>query len=154
MPAGAYVAAKLTAAVTATGMALGLIYVLAIVAGAALSPGQWLALATLHLASTVPFALIGFGSGMRMSGKGAVAVANALFLGSAVLGGLWIPSAMLPGWMQAVGEVAPSYHLGQLARAIVGADTIGSMGVHAIIVLAMTALAAAWAWAGWRRSPA
>ena len=154
MPAAAYVAAKLAAAVATAGLAIALIYLLAIVAGAALTGGQWLTLVALHLASTIPFALIGFGIGMRMSGKGAVAIANALFLGSAVLGGLWIPSAMLPGWMQAVGEAMPSYHLAQLARAIVGADTMGSLWVHGAAVLAITALAAAWAWTGWRRSPA
>lgn len=154
MPAGAYVAAKLAASVVATGMALVLIYALALVAGAVLSPGQWLALAMLHIASTIPFALIGFGIGMRMSGKGAVAIANALFLGSAVIGGLWIPSAMLPGWMRLIGEAVPSYHLGQLARAIVGADTIGSVSTHALVLVAMTALAGVWAWTGWRRSPA
>lgn len=154
MPGHAYVVAKLTAALAATAMAISLIYLLAVVAGAALSPLQWLGLAALHLCSTVPFALIGFGIGMRMSGKGAVAIANALFLGSAVLGGLWIPSAMLPGWMRMIGEAMPSYHLGQIARGIAGADTIGSMGVHASVVVAMTALAGAWAWTGWQRSPA
>jgi ABC-2 type transport system permease protein len=154
MPAGAYLAAKLSAAVVATGMALVLIYALALVAGAELSPAQWASLTLLHLASTVPFALIGFGVGMRMSGKGAVAIANALFLGSAVIGGLWIPSTMLPEWMRLIGEAAPSYHLGQLARAIVGADTIGSASVHGAVVLVMTAAAGLWAWAGWRRSPA
>lgn len=154
LPTGAYVAAKLTAAVAATGAALALIYLLAIVAGATLSPDQWLLLVALHLASTVPFALIGFGLGMRMGGKGAVAAANALFLGSAVLGGLWIPSAMLPGWMRAVGEAAPSYHLGQLALGIVGMPVIGSVWTHGAILVGMTALAAIWAWTGWRRSPA
>ncbi len=154
LPAGAYVVAKLTAAVAATGAALSLIYLLAIIAGAALSPAQWVLLVALHLASTVPFALIGFGLGMRMSGKGAVAAANALFLGSAVLGGLWIPSAMLPGWMRAVGEVVPSYHLGQLALAVSGMPVIGSVWMHGAIVAGMTALAAIWAWAGWRRGPA
>lgn len=153
LPAGAYVAAKLTAAVAATGAALTLIYLLAIVAGAALSLGQWLLLVALHLASTVPFALIGFGLGMRMGGKGAVAAANALFLGSAVLGGLWIPSAMLPGWMQAVGEAVPSYHLGQLALSIVGMPVIGSIWAHGVVGIGMTVLAAIWAWTGWRRSP-
>lgn len=154
MPAGAYVAAKLSATLATTGAALALIYALAVFAGAALSPVQWLLLGALHLAATVPFALIGFGIGMRMAGKGAVAVANALFLGSAVLGGLWIPSALLPAWMRAIGEAMPSYHLAQLARAIVGADTIGSMSVHGGVVLAITALAGVWAWTGWRRSPA
>jgi ABC-2 type transport system permease protein len=154
MPAGAYVAAKMTAAMVAAGAAIALIYLLAIVAGVTLSPGRWAALAALHLAATIPFALIGFGFGMRMSGKGAVAVANALFLGSAVLGGLWLPSAMLPRWMQTIGQAMPSYHLGQLARAIVGADTIGSTAVHGATVLAITALASIWARTGWRRNPA
>ncbi|MGE6155672.1 hypothetical protein ACQJ25_27250, partial [Klebsiella pneumoniae] len=82
----------------------------------------WIALTLLHLGSAIPFALIGFGMGMRMSGKGAVAMANALFLGGSVLGGLWIPTLMLPGWMRTLGQVTPSYHLGQLARGIVGVD--------------------------------
>lgn len=154
MPAGAYVAAKLAAAMVATAAAVALIYLLAIVGGAALSPVQWISLALLHLVSTIPFALVGFGIGMRMSGKGAVAMANALFLSSAVLGGLWIPSVMLPGWMRSIGEVLPSYHLDQLARAIVDADTIGSMEVHGAVVVMITGLAGAWAWTGWRRSPA
>ncbi|MFD1950812.1 ABC transporter permease [Sphingomonas arantia] len=154
LPAGAFVAAKLVAALAATAAAIALIYLAAILAGVRLSAGPWLLLAALHLASTLPFGLIGLGLGMRMSGKGAVAVANALFLGSAVLGGLWIPSTMLPGWMQAVGQFAPSYHLGQLARAIVGADTIGSLPVHVMVTVGMTLAAAGWAWTGWRRSPA
>lgn len=154
LPAGAFVAAKLVAAVAAVGAAVTLVYLAAIFAGVRLSVGQWLQLALLHFAATVPFALIGLGIGMRMSGKGAVAIANALFLGSAVIGGLWIPSTMLPRWMRMAGEVAPSYHLGQLARGIVGADTIGSPLLHGAIVVAMTIAAAAWAWTGWRRNPA
>jgi ABC-2 type transport system permease protein len=154
LPAGAFVFAKLVAALAATAAAVALIDLAAIVAGVRLSASQWVLLTLLHLASTLPFGLIGLGLGMRMSGKGAVAVANALFLGSAVLGGLWIPSTMLPGWMQAAGQFAPSYHLGQVARAIVGADTIGSVPGHLAVASAMTLAAAGWAWTGWRRSPA
>lgn len=154
MPAGAYVAAKLTAAIAATAAAVAMIYGLGIIGGVRLNAGQWVILSILHLASTVPFALIGFGIGMRMGGKGAVAMANALFLGSAILGGLWIPSSILPTWMQTVGAFMPSYHLGQIARAIVGADTMGTVLAHIFILLAMSAAAGAWAWTGWRRSPA
>ncbi|AXJ96502.1 MULTISPECIES: ABC transporter permease [unclassified Sphingomonas] len=154
MPAGAYVAAKLVAAVATTALALVLIDALAIVAGVRLSAATWIALTLLHLGSAIPFALIGFGMGMRMSGKGAVAMANALFLGGSVLGGLWIPTLMLPGWMRTLGQVTPSYHLGQLARGIVGVDTLGSPFAHAMAVAAMTAAGVAWAWSGWRRSPA
>lgn len=154
MPAGAYVMAKLAATIVTTALALVLIDALAVIAGVRLSAGIWAILTVLHLASAIPFALFGFGIGMRMSGKGAVAIANALFLGCSVLGGLWIPSAMLPGWMQSLGMATPSYHLSQIARALMSADTIGTPAVHAGVVLAMTALAALWAWSGWRRSPA
>lgn len=154
MPIGAFVAAKLAAALMATALAVGLIYALAIVGGAVLTPAQWLLLALIHLGTTIPFALIGFGIGMRMGGKGAVAIANALFLGSAVIGGLWIPSRLLPGWMRTLGEATPASHLGQLAQTVVGGDPLGAPLVHAAVVAAMTGLAAVWAWTGWRRSPA
>ena len=154
MPAGAYVAAKLAATLAATAAAVALIYAIGVIGGARLSASAWLALALLHLASTVPHALIGFGIGMRMGGKGAVAIANALFLCSAVLGGLWIPSQMLPHWMQVIGELLPSFHLAQLARGIISAEMMGRPAVHVAAVLAITIVAAAWAWSGWRRSPA
>lgn len=154
MPAGAYVAAKLAAAMVATGLALTLIYALSLVGGVEIPADRWVLLLGLHLVATVPYALIGFGIGMRMGGKSAVAMANALFLGSAVLGGLWIPSSALPHWMQAVGQVVPAYHLGQIGRAIVGAPVSGSVAVHAAAAGAMVVLAAAWARAGWQRSPA
>jgi ABC-2 type transport system permease protein len=154
MPPGAYVAAKLAAAVATTGVAVGLIYALSTFGGVRLSPERWALLVGLHLASTVPHALIGFGIGMRMGGKGAVAMANALFLASSVIGGLWIPSSILPSWMQVIGQAVPAYHLGQIARAIVGAPVIGNVAIHIVVLAAMIVLAAAWAWAGWRRSPA
>ncbi|MEO6218449.1 MAG: ABC transporter permease [Sphingomonas sp.] len=154
MPPGAYVAAKLAAAVAATGAAIALIYALSLVGGVRLSPERWALLVGLHLVSTVPYALIGFGIGMRMGGKGAVAMANALFLGSAVIGGLWIPSSMLPVWMQTIGQAVPAYHLGQIARAVVGAPVMGNMVVHILVLMLMVVMATAWAWSGWRRSPA
>ena len=154
MPAGAYVAAKLAAAIVTTAMAVALIDLLSLVAGVRMPLANWAALIALHLLSTLPFALVGFGMGMRLGGKAAVAAANALFLGSAVLGGLWIPPEMLPGWMRIVGELMPSFHLAQIARWIVGAPTVGGPATHAAIVAAMTAVAGAWAWTGWQRSPA
>lgn len=154
MPPGAFVAGKLCAALSTTAAALALIYLLGIVAGVRLTPGQWVLLVSVHLGSTLPHALIGLGIGMRMGGKGAVAIANALFLGSAVIGGLWIPSAYLPRWMQSLGEVMPAYHMGQLARAVVGAETIGRSAIHVAVIVALTVGAAVWAWTGWRRSPA
>jgi ABC-2 type transport system permease protein len=154
MPTSAYLGAKLVTAMAATAVAVLLIYVLGAIGGARLSAAQWLSVFALHLLSTIPFALIGFGIGMRMGGKGAVASANALFLGSSVLGGLWIPSQVLPSWMRVVGEFVPSYHLGQIGLELVGAPALGSPAIHAAVIMLMTGLAGWWAWAGWRRSPA
>ena len=154
MPAGAYVAAKLAAAVFATALAMVLIDATALIAGVRLSIIGWAALTAISLASTLPYALIGFGLGMRMSGKGAVAAANALYLGSAILGGLWIPSSMLPAWMRTVGAFMPSYHLNQLAQAVVDPAKGGASLSHAAITGAMTLATALWAWTGWRRSAA
>jgi ABC-2 type transport system permease protein len=154
MPAGAYVAAKLAAALFATALAMVLIDTTALIAGVRLSPLAWLELTAISLGSTLPYALLGFGLGMRMSGKGAVAAANALYLGSAILGGLWIPSAMLPAWMRGVGQFVPSYHLNQLAQAVIDPAKSGASAMHAAIVAGMTLAVGAWAWAGWRRSAA
>ncbi len=154
MPIGAFITGKLAAACLVTAAALALIYAASVVAGVRLEPGQWLGLLALHLASVVPFALIGLGIGMRLGGKGAVGVANALFLGFAVIGGLWIPSMALPGWMQAIGQFTPSFHLGQIANAIVGAPMMGTVLAHVAATVAITAAAGLFAWSGWRRSPA
>ena len=154
MPAGAYVAAKLAAALFATALAMVLIDATALIAGVRLPILGWAELTAISLASTLPYALLGFGLGMRMSGKGAVAAANALYLGSAILGGLWVPSAMLPGWMRTLGQFVPSYHLGQLAQAVVDPAKGGASPSHAAIVAGMTLATGVWAWAGWRRSAA
>jgi len=154
LPAGAYVAAKLAAALFATALAMVLIDATALIAGVRLPILGWAELTAISLASTLPYALLGFGLGMRMSGKGAVAAANALYLGSAILGGLWIPSAMLPGWMRTLGQFVPSYHLGQLAQAVVDPAKGGASPSHAAIVAGMTLATGVWAWAGWRRSAA
>lgn len=154
MPTSAYVTAKLVAALAATALALILIYVLGAAGGASLTPSQWSLLAIVHLGSTIPFGLIGIGIGMRMGSKGAVAIANVLFMLSAVIGGLWIPAQHLPDWMRAAGEATPGYHLGQLAHAAVGGEPLGIPLVHGGIVTAMTLIAAYWAWTGWRKSPA
>jgi ABC-2 type transport system permease protein len=154
LPAGAYVAAKLAAALFATALAMVLIDATALIAGVRLPILGWAELTAISLASTLPYALLGFGLGMRMSGKGAVAAANALYLGSAILGGLWVPSAMLPGWMRTLGQFVPSYHLGQLAQAVVDPAKGGASPSHAAIVAGMTLATGVWAWAGWRRSAA
>ncbi len=154
LPAGAYVFAKLVSAAAMAAMALGLIYALSLIGDVRLDARQWGLLVAIHLLSVVPFALLGFAVGMRLGSKGAIAVANALYLGFSILGGLWMPITMLPGWMQSVAWVTPSFHLGQMALAAVGVPPQGSIFLHLITLSAISAAAAWLAVGGWRRSAA
>ena len=152
LPGGAYLAAKVIAALVFTALTLAIIYPIGLIAGAQMAAKQWFNLATLHLASAVPFALIGFGIGMRMKSKGAIAMANALLLGFAVLGGLWIPVAALPGWLQAIAWATPSFHLGEIGLALAGVARPQPFALHCGFAAVMVAAAALFAWSGWQRS--
>ena len=154
LPAGAYVGAKLVSAAAMAAMALALIYVLALAGGVRLPAEKWAALVGLHLIAVVPFALIGFAIGMRLTAKGAIAAANALYLGFSIVGGLWMPIYILPHWMQQLAWITPSYHLGQLALATISMPTQGLATAHIGALAAITAAAGWWALSGWRRSAA
>ncbi|WP_260597577.1 ABC transporter permease [Sphingomonas endolithica] len=154
LPGGAYLTAKLVSAGAMAAIALLLIYALALIGGVRLNAGQWSALVLIHLGSVIPYALIGFAVGMRLSAKGAIAAANALYLGFSILGGLWMPITVLPGWIQHAAWITPSFHLGQLALGTIAMPVSGSIGAH-LAALGMITLVAAWSAAsGWRRSAA
>jgi ABC-2 type transport system permease protein len=154
LPAGAFVGAKLVSAGAMAAIALALIYALALVGGVRLPAQGWASLIAIHLLAVVPFALIGFAIGMRLNAKGAIAAANALYLGFSIVGGLWMPIYILPHWMQQLAWVTPSFHLGQLGLATIGMPSQGSAIAH-IAALGLISLFAAWlAVSGWRRSPA
>ncbi|WP_240320659.1 ABC transporter permease [Sphingomonas crusticola] len=154
LPGGAYVVAKLVSAGAMAALALVLIYSLSLVGGVRLPAEKWALLAAVHLAAVIPFALVGFSIGMRIGAKGAIAAANACYLGFSILGGLWMPITILPPWMQHLAWVTPSFHLGQLALSIIGVPPQGSILAHIAALMGITILAAWFAVGGWRRSPA
>ena len=80
------------------------------------------------------------------------AAANFLFLGFAVLGGLWFPIDSLPDWLRALAWITPSWHLGELALMATGLPRANDALLHAGVLVAMTAGAAVFAASGWRRS--
>lgn len=45
----------------------------------------------------------------------ASSIGNILYLGLAVLGGLWFPVSQFPSWMRKIAYVTPTYHLKQVA---------------------------------------
>jgi ABC-2 type transport system permease protein len=150
LPAGAYLFAKLAATFAFAAIVLFLLYALgAWAGGVALDRGAWLALFALHLACVLPFGLLGLGVGLTLKGGGAVAVSNLLFLVLAVLGGLWVPTFVFPAAIQTVATVLPSWHLAEIALAIVGRAELADVPLHAGAVATFTivcGLYAAWAW--------
>jgi ABC-2 type transport system permease protein len=154
MPQGAYVAAKLAASASASVLALAGIAIVAASAGVTMPAWRWAAVLALGAASTAPFALIGMNLGLRLGSQGATAAANLLFFSFSVLGGLWIPLTIMPGWMTTLAWALPSYHLGQLSLMLAGMTPARDVVAHVALVLCVLVVAAAGAWRGWRRQGA
>lgn len=137
-PAASLIMAKTVATLMMAGLALALIYAAAaFAAGVELSPGGWALLALIHLGSTLPFVFAGLAIGFLTGSNAAIAIANLLFLGFAVLGGLWIPVMAFPDVLQQISWTLPSFHLAEIALSVVDAGQARPVGLH---------LAAAGAW--------
>jgi len=118
--------------------------------GVRLFTGQWLALAAVLVAGTIPFSLIGLTLGLWLSPNAAPAVINLLFLPMVFLSGLWVPVTQFPAWLQALAPWLPPYHLAELALHVAGVKPAGvvfSLGVllgYSVLFGALVAI-------GWRR---
>jgi ABC-2 type transport system permease protein len=139
----------LSAAVFSVAAAALVVAVGVAAADASLPAGRWLQLALVLLLGTIPFALLGIALGYWVPPKGAVPIANLLYLGLAYAGGLWIRPAALPA---AVREVSPYLPTRALEDALAGVVTCRGLFLRPWIALlgfsACFATLAAW---GYRR---
>ncbi|MEL6950105.1 MAG: ABC transporter permease [Pseudomonadota bacterium] len=149
-PASTFIGAKLGATIAFAAMALMPIYAAAaFMGGVELPKTVWLTLFLVHLSAVFPFSLIGLSIGFSFSTNGAVAIANIVFLSFAVIGGLWFPATFFPGWMVAISNALPSFHLAEIALTVVDAPGDRIAGFHATVVAGMTLACAAlagWTW--------
>jgi ABC-2 type transport system permease protein len=97
--------------------------------GASLPAARWAGLAAALLAGTVPFAFLGIALGYWAPAKGALPIANLLYLVLAYAGGLWIRPSKLPGAVEEASRFLPTRALSD--------------------VLVTTALGAGVDWGGW-----
>ncbi|MEL7449729.1 MAG: ABC transporter permease [Pseudomonadota bacterium] len=152
VPAWGFVLARLLVTVVFGVLALIPIYAVAGFVGDVALPRQtWFLLAATHLLAVVPFSLAGLTLGFLFSASAAVAVANLVFLFFAVLGGLWLPAALFPEFLQAVARAMPSYHLAEVSLSVVDSGQAREPLTHLAIVAVMTAAFAAAAIAAWKR---
>lgn len=111
---------------------------------ASLSIGRWAELLVALALGIVPFALLGIALGYWATPKGALPLANILYLGLSYGGGLWIRPGRLPSSVEAIAPYLPTRHLAGILLGIV-AGTPWRLGDWAAlsgfaVVFAATAL--------------
>ncbi|MEU8482932.1 ABC transporter permease [Streptomyces sp. NPDC048641] len=109
-----------------------------LVNGVRLDVWQWAAITVLLWLGSIPFTLLGLGNGYRLTAQ-TTGVANMVCnLGLSVLGGLWFPIALFPGWLRSVSSYTPTNRFAQLGTAVADghAPTAAAVGVLAAWLLA------------------
>ena len=151
-PAFSFVAAKVLSTLIFASLAVALVYIIAgFAADVRLPRATWVMLLLVHILATLPFILIGLSIGFTFKANASVAIANLLFMGLAILGGLWIPVFLFPDSLQAVSKLLPTYHLGEIALAVSGAPGERDIAWHVAVISAMTIALAALTTYCWRR---
>ncbi|MFD7712252.1 ABC transporter permease [Streptomyces sp. NPDC059785] len=102
-----------------------------LVNGVRLDVWQWAAIAVLLWLGSVPFTLLGLGNGYRLTAQTTGVVNMVCNLGLAVVGGLWFPLALFPGWLRSVSAYTPTNRFAQLGTAIADghAPALGAVAV-------------------------
>jgi ABC-2 type transport system permease protein len=84
----------------------------------------------------IPFALIAILIGQFAKPEFAQPLFMVTFLSLSILGGLWVPLQILPGWVSNVAQVVPSYWLNRLGQ--MGASLSGNALTPALVLAAWT----------------
>jgi ABC-2 type transport system permease protein len=115
---------------------------------ASLSAARWAQLGAALLGGSVPLALLGIALGYWVSPKGALPVANVLYLATAYVGGLWTGARNLPHGVEEIGRFLPTRQWGNVVWSAVG---VGAASWESWLALAGYTVAfgafAAWGYA-------
>ncbi|WUM96244.1 ABC transporter permease [Streptomyces sp. NBC_00322] len=104
----------LTGSVTVLPAIIAVLAAGGLVNGVRLAAWQWAALAVLLWLGALPFTLLGLGNGYRLSAQTTGVVNMACNLGLSVVGGLWFPSVLFPGWLQSLSQYTPANRFADL----------------------------------------
>ncbi|MFF3449418.1 ABC transporter permease [Streptomyces sp. NPDC002667] len=123
----------LTGSVTVLPSIVAVLAAGGLVNGVRLDAWQWAATALLLWLGSVPFTLLGLGNGYRMTAQTTGVVNMVCNLGLAVVGGLWFPLTLFPGWLRSVSAYTPTNRFAQLGVSVTEGR---APGVTAVAVLA------------------
>ncbi|MGW5660917.1 ABC transporter permease [Streptomyces sp. NPDC003758] len=128
----------LTGSVTVLPAIVAVLAAGGLVNGVRLAAWQWAAIALLMWLGSIPFTLLGLGNGYRMTAQ-TTGVTNMICnLGLAVLGGLWFPLSLFPGWLRSVSAYTPTHRFAELGTSVADGH---APAPGAIVVLAAWLLA-------------
>lgn len=103
----------------------------AFVNGVRLAAWQWAAAAVLMWLGTIPFTLLGLGNGYGLTVQTTGVVSMLSMMALSVVGGLWLPSDVFPGWLAAISRWTPTARFGDLGWSVLDhrAPGLGTLGV-------------------------
>ena len=82
-----------------------------VVRGVNMTAREWIVSAALMLIGSITFLGMGLLLSLIKSEEKLSLLANILYLGLAMLGGLWWPTYLFPEWLQNISKLTPTYHL-------------------------------------------
>ncbi|MFE6663496.1 ABC transporter permease [Streptomyces sp. NPDC057697] len=119
LPGRGYVLAKIASAAIVTLPCIVVVFlVAAAVKHVRVEPWQWFALAGVIWAGSLVFAALGVAIGYLASGDAVRPLTMIIYFGLSILGGLWMPSATFPQWLQNISEWLPTHAYASLGQAI------------------------------------
>ncbi len=112
---GVRLAARVLSAMLFAAVSAGLVLAAAVATtDAGLPAARWAALSAVLLLGAIPFALLGIALGYWASPRGALPIANLLYLTLSVLGALWTTPQHLPAALSGVSPLVPTRQFGEL----------------------------------------
>ncbi|MFJ8935781.1 ABC transporter permease [Streptomyces sp. NPDC102365] len=108
----------LTGAVTVLPAIVAVLAAGGLVNGVRLDAWKWAVIALSLWLGSVPFTLLGLGNGYRLTAQATGVVNMVCNLTLAVVGGLWFPLALFPGWLRSLSSYTPTNRFAQLSTAV------------------------------------
>ncbi|MFI8273597.1 ABC transporter permease [Streptomyces sp. NPDC085929] len=146
LPGGGYVLGKTASAGVLSLPAILVVFAVAAgVKGVRFEAWQWLALTGSIWAGSLVFAALGVAIGYLASGDTVRPITMLFYFGLSILGGLWMPTANFPQWLQNICEWLPTRAYAGLGQAIElgGAPHLKDVAILAVYFVLFTG-AAAW----------
>ncbi len=107
-------------------------------AGVRLEPTQWLMMAVVQIAGSIPFCAAGLAIGFWAGPNSAPGIVNLMYLSTAFVSGLWIPFEMLPPAIRSISPFLPPFHLARLSLTAIGSGDGGSPMPHIAVLMLTT----------------